>query len=945
MYYPNAWDLPEDPRRAHPPLTVTPLVIEDTTNKDDTSVPSGKGKPVFPWESSGRNTPKSPRTPTRTYYNYTASAEERRREKELEAARQLEIEEQALEQIRMQEYTRYELERKRQEAQEKMTGSQAFENFRLVNAWDVDVGVQRSILQKTEKRRPRSRRSSVGGIRKGYGLEDMLAYEAKQRQEQYEAELVRERLEEEERWQREQEEARIKEEELRLEKVRLARLTKLREEQRQKQQQESSYSFRNAWDPPNMALAKKKLRIEDEDVGLALPLRQNRRSTLDVSDAGAIGSGSTRVTTVTRPGSGGSTAAAAAAAAAGAAGAAIAGLSRSGHVQRPREELSEETTVDSLQREARTGVTRSEQTAIISGQRSSAATGVALGYSGSNSSTATTTNSNSSVSASTTTKMTAPGSHRFVRTTVTTTVTRRKFRNGAVVSSSTNSSTTGGERMFEIPAGPRYGSYFGEASLRTVTTSSSREASRLTTGAVSSATHGTQRMVTSGQSSESSTSHVVGSSELTESHQVIKRTEASSHLRKVGERTTSTTTTTVMLEERGQMKTLESTSSEVVESGSVFAAGSTRDSKRQGVLPLQIDTTGSTLDRNVEEGEEMDMEEQQRRLDLRNKNASAAVAAEAMIVLSKYPQATNRYSRRPTSTSSTTSSTGSKYSTGGVLYANDPNLPRQSTGALVGSNRGKSFKVQTVRATSSGEEDEFISQDEDSEELEYFGEKHTRATFPLGSPYMPSTPLASSGNRYATFASGFSSRTGSRPTTPGLVTPSRLGPGTPKAPFKRSFDFKQLPEQTTSIVTGPSSTQQTAPIDTGFSNYKIEWNWKELLGKKPRHWTAEAGEEYYDPYNALSTRGSLADSDEDDGPMLGSSSDEDTDEEEAAAAAAAAQRARSGGEGKGFGSASSSPAFSTGEDSEFTRESGFVIRGGKIARRRSSMALDRAFEV
>lgn len=35
------------------------------------------------------------------------------------------------------------------------------------------------------------------------------------------------------------------------------------------------------------------------------------------------------------------------------------------------------------------------------------------------------------------------------------------------------------------------------------------------------------------------------------------------------------------------------------------------------------------------------------------------------------------------------------------------------------------------------------------------------------------------------------------------------------------------------------------------------------------------------------------------------------------------------------------PSFASGEDNEFTRESGFVIRGGKIARRRSSMALDR----
>ena len=75
--------------------------------------------------------------------------------------------------------------------------------------------------------------------------------------------------------------------------------------------------------------------------------------------------------------------------------------------------------------------------------------------------------------------------------------------------------------------------------------------------------------------------------------------------------------------------------------------------------------------------------------------------------------------------------------------------------------------------------------------------------------------------------------------------------------------------------------------------------------------------------------------------MLESSSDEDTDEEEAAAAA---QRIKSGGEVKGSGGVSLSSAFAAGEDSEFTHESGFVIRGGKIARRRSSMALDRALE-
>ncbi|KAF9944459.1 hypothetical protein BGZ65_012021, partial [Modicella reniformis] len=191
MYYPNAWDLPEDPRKAHPQIKPTPLVIEETSdgpngpNGDNTSAPSGKGRPVFPWESTSMGS----RTPTRTYYNYAAGTEERRRQMELEAARRLQLEEESMEQIRLQEQARYERDRRKEEARQHITGNQGFEDFRLVNAWDVDPGVQLSILQKTEKRRPRSRKSSAGGFRKGYGIEDMLAYETKQRQELYEAEL------------------------------------------------------------------------------------------------------------------------------------------------------------------------------------------------------------------------------------------------------------------------------------------------------------------------------------------------------------------------------------------------------------------------------------------------------------------------------------------------------------------------------------------------------------------------------------------------------------------------------------------------------------------------------------------------------------------------------------------------------------------------------------
>jgi len=80
----------------------------------------------------------------------------------------------------------------------------------------------------------------------------------------------------------------------------------------------------------------------------------------------------------------------------------------------------------------------------------------------------------------------------------------------------------------------------------------------------------------------------------------------------------------------------------------------------------------------------------------------------------------------------------------------------------------------------------------------------------------------------------------------------------------------------------------------------------------------------------------LIDSDEDDSHMI-ESSDEDSEEESHRIG-----HAKSLSEGSASASAQSRPAgFSAGEDSELARETGFVIRGGKIARRRSSMALDR----
>ncbi|KAF9958767.1 hypothetical protein BGZ72_010984 [Mortierella alpina] len=957
MYYPNAWDLPEDPRRAHPAIEPVPLLIEDTTNDDNTSIPSGKGRPIFPWESSGPSTPnKSPRTPTRTYYNYSAGAEEQKRQKEMEISRRLEFEEAALERIRMEEYSRYERDRMREEAQERVSGSQAFENFRLVNAWDVDLGVQMSILQKTEKRRPRSRKSSAGGIRKGYGLEDMYAYEARQRQEQYEAEIVRKRREEEERWQKEQEEARIKEEEMRIEKQRLAKLARIRAQQRQKEEESSKYVFRNAWDPPNVATTKKKLRIEDEEVEMALPLRHNRRSMLGMSSSSSNGAnasndGSVRITAAARAGR----------AITGIAGEATAdSRSRSGWSQRTTSVVSDDTRVDQEQHKARSEAIRSGQDTKVTEQRLAAAAqvaGAAVGamalagagalpssHNTAASETSTTTANKSSTALTSTTKVTTPGSHRFVRTTVTTTITRRKFQNGAVVSSSTDTSTTGGEIMFEIPAGPRSGSYFGKPGRRTVTARTSEGASRLTsrtesTTSKTATSTNIQHTVTSGQSTDSIMTLREGS-EKAHSSQQITRVDTPPGVRKVGERTTTTTTTRSMSKEEGATSRSQTISSEVTSSGLTSTTKATiGESKNALGLALQIDTTSPAREQPDDEEESVDAKERQKRADLREKEASAVAVAEAMQVLSKYPQATSRYATtRHAASGSTSSSSGHRVTGEALLYASDPNLPSTSSAS---SGKGKELKVQTVRTSGSQVEDDHIYQEENLEELEYFGERHTRAGLPLGSPYMPSTPLGSASHRHSASASGFSSRAGSRPTTPGPSTPSRFGPGTPKGITKRAFELKK-----DALIGGGSAQahkqqeqRQTGQIDTGFSNYKIEWNWKELLGKKPRHWNAEAGEEYYDPYNALSTHGSLIDSDEDDGRVLESSSDSEEEEEEARLRQG--KVGAEGSSGSGSGGSAATGVFSAGEDREFTRESGFVIRGGKIARRRSSMALDR----
>lgn len=803
MYYPNAWDLPDDPRKTHPTLSLTPLITEEVT-KENSSVPSGKGRPVFPWETNGSSSSKSPRTPTRTYYNFAASAEEQRRQKEAETAKRLEYEEAALEAIRLQEHARYERDRLKEEAHEKVTGSQAFENFRLVNAWDVDLGVQMSILQKTEKRRPRSRKSSAGAIRKGYGLEDMLAYEAKQRQEQYEAELVQKRLEEEERWAKEQEEARIKEEEARLEKLRLTKLAKIQTQKRLKQQEEGSlYVFRNAWDPPNMALNKKKLRIEDDEIELALPLRQDRRTKDMIFSSGAGAFGESNKTEVHEARHAGS-------------------KSQSRIVTTEAESRAEQEGESSFNVSQAVGAEAAGagSMALVNLERSGAA--------------------QSRASSATTTKITTPGSHRFVRTTVTTTIIRRKFKNGVEVSSESSTSSTGGETMFEIPAGERTLPYF-TGGRRTVSVTNTQEASRLgSESTMTRATMGANTQRSISQTNESSRLSEVAQAGARSTETHISTGKESSSVRLIGSTTDTTTTTKTATKRSGHITTTESRTSESTQSGATF---STQGGKKVMGLALQIDTTSPVQDQDIDEAE--DFLERQRRSDIREKEASAQAAAEAIEVLSKYPQATSRYARHTTSTSSSGGS--SKMATTG-LYAADPNLPHQARSV----SEGKNLTVKAIYTEGSGDEEylHMLDQDEDYDELEYFGEKHTHAALPLGSPYLPSTPIVPSSLRYGASASGFSSRAGSRPTTPGPSTPSRFGSSTPKGfVSKRGVELKQSAIGASSTLAEKEQTQQ----DTGFSNYRIEWNWKELLGKKPRHWTAEKGEEYYDPYNAVST--------------------------------------------------------------------------------------------
>ncbi|KAG0247184.1 hypothetical protein BG011_001895, partial [Mortierella polycephala] len=640
--------------------------------------------------------------------------------------------------------------------------------------------------------------------------------------------------------------------------------------------------------------------------------------------------------------------------------------SHTGWSQKTTSVVSGDTETGTVVQEARSGDKSSKQSSGVPKQQLAAAAGI-LGVAGTSAasewtaqhstsgtaereSSSATAKSDSATSA--TTKMTTPGSHRFVRTTVTTTIIRRKIVDGKVVSSTENTSSTGGETMFEIPAGPRSGSYFANKGRRVVTVNDSQETSRLATGRTSSnastaTTTNVQRTLATRQSTGSK-STVSERSTATLGSQQIARVDTPPRLHKVDQKTATTTTTTSFTNVGGQASKSEATSSEVTSSGSTTNVPV--DPKQLAGMALYIDTKSLVLDRDDEEIAAKDADERQRRMNICEKEASTAAVAEAMGVLSKYPQATSRYAMRQTASNS---SSNSKVSGHGTLYATDPNMPKepQQVSASTASttvNKGKGLKVKAVLAGESGDEDEMLYQEEDLDELEYFNERHTRASLPLGSPYMPSTPLASS-HRYAYSTSGYSSRAGSlptsragsRPTTPGPSTPSRFGPSTPKLIPKRPFELKQSAAQGFSIQ---PERRRTGEVDTGFSNYRIEWNLKELYGKRPRHWSAEEGEEYYDPYNALSTHGSMIDSDEDDGRMLElSTSDEDSEEEEQRLGQSFPKfgpEGSSNGTQAGKPSSSPGPGYTAGEDNDFTRESEFVIRGGKIARRRSSMALD-----
>ncbi|KAF9161663.1 hypothetical protein BGX21_001982 [Mortierella sp. AD011] len=697
--YQNVWDIDEDPKMTNPPpIHERPIEIETTPSPGVSPYPSGKGYPVFPWESNYSNGAKSvnssvgSRSPSRVYYNYNATPQERQEYYEWELARRREIKAQMNEEYRIQEFARYEHERLIAEAQERVLQSQVLESSRLVNAWDLDLGVQISILKQTERSkisrpgtRNSSRRNSVN-LARGQNL-----------QEEYATEQARKRHEEEARWQQEQEEARLIEEEERIQKLKLKYKDSTKRIVTEAvtgvaiDEGTSEHVFRNAWDPPDMVLRKKKISIEDDDIENALPLRQDRLS----------------VSTKTQ-----------------------------------------ETI----------GITdlKVDETLTASNKLKESST------------------SHSSH------KPTTAGSYSVVRTTVNTSVTNRRFVNGVEISASTTSGSTVGETMFGAPTGMRSLPHFT-------------------------------------QGSESTTRNELWKP----SHHAIQ-----SHSSIV----TNTST----------FKVNSSTLSEAVESLGELKISSTSESQSS------------------------------------RHSGSKSNRAEALFI--------------ETGVWSTATYKVSHNTSGGTLeflHAN-PNVPEPSATAITHQTH-----------------------EEDLRELEYFGGKYTHATLPLGSPHMPSTPLVTSASQRHTggVALGYVSRSGSRSATPGPSTPSRSAYNS----SGRTSNSRGSP------ISSPRSPDQA---DANFSKYRIEWNWKELTGKKPRHWSAEEGSRRYDPYNALSTHGSSADPDEDDDNVLESTSDEDSDQGEETV------------HGRGH---KDNEAIDV---SEFSHESGFVIRGGKIARRRSSVALD-----
>ncbi|KAG0232963.1 Glycogenin-1 [Actinomortierella wolfii] len=965
LYYENAWDKPEDPRKMYPVVEPVSVVVLSTEEQEASSpYPSGKTHPVFPWESvqqSSQNETQKKRV-TRKYYNYTAHQEARARQREQEMLHRLELEEAALAKIQREERERFERERAREEAQTRETGHHTLENFRLVNAWDIDVGVQMSILKKTEhkqQRKSRSRKNS-GALRRGYTLEDMLSLEARQRQEQYDAEIERLRIQEEERFLREQEEARIMEEAARAQKQRLAerraRESQARSDRTSSTSSSQSYAFRNAWDPPGMELRKKKLSIEDEEVEMALPLRPQRGdSSRNLTFASFSGTGSQHIQDISdgRVSIEAAIRGSSRTLGAGATGismtSAKATMSRgSGSLEGARGR-SQSTTLSAAHQ------TVEGRKSASSGSSGSASIETMVG--GVRGATSSSGTSTALTTTQTTTKMTPPGAIRFVKTTTTTTITRRKIVNGVVVETTTTTNTTGDMDEWELPPGPRELPYF-KGGHRSASITRSQTPSRLGAGGQSTTT--TTHTSTSSSLSQQLNVAKGDGSGLTEANQIshqhgtIPRSSDTT-----GFRTTSSWESSKKVDTMHAASTRQTTRNDTIRQHAVsnlvvdtkLAASATTTGTSEGLYEsITRQRESKAVDRDIQRTSPQELRYSQTKgrtperewLDLGKEEGSTAAVEKSREILSKNPRAT---------------SISTKWAGKSVdLYADDPIL--QSATATAPTNLNITTKGNEW-ATARREEDVTVETtiEEDLDDLDYFGEQHTHAVLPMGSPYMPSTPLLPHMHpRYAFSES--SSRTASRPVS---------RPSTPGSPALKSYDLgvskrgasttstdlwdrastihqaqrtdnPPISLSTTSTETFSSKKalatsgfssmplkdrRQSSEPDVGFSNYRIEWNWSELLGKKPRHWNDEEGN--YDPYNALSTHGSMIDSEDEDDHQLLDSSSEEEDEEDVLSSSASSSRNR----------------FAQGEDHELARESEFVIRDGKIARRRSSMALER----